>query len=212
MSKFAELLLQLNAEQEAQDTLAKALQQQDSQDDAKIQAAAGEGEGEGEGEESIEGAGEGEGEESMTKSLTLENGEEAIDATELLKSMQADLAEHDEVLSKAMPQVLQLMQGQSKMIQQQGDLIKSMQGRIDELAGQGRGRKTVVTVTEKVNAGEQLMTKSQPDGITPQEFMLKANTAFDKGVINGMQLTTIDVCLREGKGIDPALIAKIANS
>ncbi|MNC43705.1 hypothetical protein D3C75_925800 [compost metagenome] len=56
------------------------------------------------------------------------------------------------------------------------------------------------------------MTKSQPDGITPQEFMLKANTAFDKGVINGMQLTTIDVCLREGKGIDPALIAKIANS
>ncbi|MNC43706.1 hypothetical protein D3C75_925810 [compost metagenome] len=83
----------------------------------------------------------------MTKSLTLENGEEAIDATELLKSMQADLAEHDEVLSKAMPQVLQLMQGQSKMIQQQGDLIKSMQGRIDELAGQGRGRKTVVTVT-----------------------------------------------------------------
>lgn len=212
MSKFAELLLQLNAEQEAQDTLAKALPQQDSQDDAKIQAAAGEGEGEGEGEESIEGAGDGDGEESMTKSLTLENGEEAIDATELLKSMQADLAEHDEVLSKAMPQVLQLMQGQSKMIQQQGDLIKSMQGRIDELAGQGRGRKTVVTVTEKVNAGEQPMTKSQPDGITPQEFMLKANTAFDKGVINGMQLTTIDVCLREGKGIDPALIAKIANS
>ncbi|WNL63646.1 hypothetical protein ST4_088 [Aeromonas phage ST4] len=215
MSKFDELLAQLNAEQEAQqDTLAKALQQQDGQDDKKIQAAAGEGEGDGEGE-SIEGAGEGEGEgegeESMTKSLTLENGEEAIDATELLKSMQADLAEHGEVLAKGMPQLLTLMQGQNKMIQQQGELIKSLQDRVGELAGQGRGRKAVVTVTEKLAAGET-MTKSQSDGITPQEFMLKANTAFDKGIINGVQLTTLDVCLREGKPVDPALIAKIANS
>lgn len=209
MSKFDELLAQLNAEQEQQDIMAKALPQQDSQDDEKIQAAAEEGNDDG--EESVEGEGEGTGEESMTKSLTLENGEEALDATELLKSMQADLAEHETVLSKALPQVLQLMQGQSKMIQQQSDLIKSMQGRIDQLAGQGRGRKTVVTLAEKVIAGEQ-MTKSEPDGISPQEFMLKANTAFDKGVINGMQLTTIDVCLREGKGIDPALFTKVANS
>ena len=216
MSKFAQLLAQLNAEQEAQDILAKALPQQDSQDDKKIQAAAGEGEPETEEEESVEGEVEGEdegkGEESMTKSLTLANGEEAVDATELLKSMQADLAEHEDVLSKALPQVLVLMQGQNKIIQQQGDLIKSMQSRIDELAGQGRGRKAVVTVMNKQPAGGEPMAKSQADGITPQEFMLKANTAFDKGVINGMQLTTIDVCLREGKGIDPALIAKIANS
>ena len=203
MSKFQELLAQLNAEQEAQDTLAKALPQ-DSQDDATIQAAAeegqteGEGEGEGEGDDEGEGEGEGEGEVSLTKSLALADGEEAIDATELLKSMQGDIAEHGEVLAKALPQVLQLMQGQSKMIQQQGDLIKSMQTRIDQLAGQGRGRKTVVTVQEKVPAGETTLAKSQPDGITPQEFMLKANSAFDKGIITGTQLTTIDVADREG--------------
>lgn len=213
MSKFAELLSQLNAEQEAQETLAKALPQQDSQDDKNIQAAAEEGEGE---DESIEGEGEGaeegEGENTMTKSLTLASGEEAIDATEILEDLQKSFAEHDEVLSKAMPQVLQLMQGQSKMIQQQGELIKSMQTRIEALAGQGRGRKTVVTVMEKPAAGETQLTKSEPDGLTPQEFMLKANTAFDKGIISGIQLTTLDVCLREGKQIDPALIAKIANS
>lgn len=213
MSKFAQLLAQLNAEQEAQDTLAKALPQQDSQDDKKIQDAAGEGEGEGEEEESAEGEGEGEGqgEESMTKSLTLADGEEVVDATELLKSLQNDVAEHGDVLAKALPQVLLLMQGQSKMIQQQGDLIKSMQTRIDELAGQGRGRRAVVSVMEKAVAGEP-MAKSQADGITPQEFMLKANNAFDKGIISGVQLTTLDVCMREGKPIDPALINKIANS
>lgn len=215
MSKFQELLAQLNAEQEAQDTLAKALPQ-DSQDDETIQAAAeeGQGEGEGEGDDEGEGEGEGEGESSLTKSLTLADGEEVLDATEMLKSMQADLTEHGEVLAKALPQVLQLMQGQSKMIQQQGELIKSMQTRIDQLAGQGRGRKTVVTVQEKLPAGETTLAKSQPEGITPQEFMLKANNAFDKGVITGTQLTTIDVAVREGKvaSLDHSLLTKIANS
>lgn len=215
MSKFQELLAQLNAEQEAQDTLAKALPQ-DSQDDETIQAAAeeGQGEGDGEGDGEGEGEGEGEGDDSLTKSLTLADGEEVLDATEMLKSMQADLTEHGEVLAKALPQVLQLMQGQSKMIQQQGELIKSMQTRIDQLAGQGRGRKTVVTVQEKLPAGETTLAKSQPEGITPQEFMLKANNAFDKGVITGTQLTTIDVAVREGKvaSLDHSLLTKIANS
>lgn len=215
MSKFQELLAQLNAEQEAQDTLAKALPQ-DSQDDETIQAAAeeGQGEGEGEGDDEGEGEGEGEGESSLTKSLTLADGEEVIDATDLLKSLQGDIAEQGEVLAKALPQVLQLMQGQSKMIQQQGELIKSMQTRIDQLAGQGRGRKTVVTVQEKLPAGETTLAKSQPEGITPQEFMLKANNAFDKGVITGTQLTTIDVAVREGKvaSLDHSLLTKIANS
>lgn len=215
MSKFQELLAQLNAEQEAQDTLAKALPQ-DSQDDETIQAAAeeGQGEGEGEGDDEGEGEGEGEGESSLTKSLTLADGEEVIDATDLLKSLQGDIAEQGEVLAKALPQVLQLMQGQSKMIQQQGELIKSMQTRIDQLAGQGRGRKTVVTVQEKLPAGETTLAKSQPEGITPQEFMLKANNAFDKGAITGTQLTTIDVAVREGKvaSLDHSLLTKIANS
>ena len=212
MSKFAELLAQLNTEQEAQDNLAKALPQQDSQDDKKIQDAAGEGVDDDEEEDIIDET-EAVDEEPMAKSMTLADGEEVIDATDLLKSLQNDITEHGDVLAKALPQVLHLMQGQSKMIQQQGDLIKSMQTRIDDLAGQGRGRRAVVSVMEKPAAGAfEQMTKSQGDGLTPQEFMLKANSAFDKGAITGVQLTTLDVCLREGKQIDPALIQKIANS
>lgn len=210
MSKFAELLSQLSAEQEAQETMAKALPQQDSQDDKDIQAAAEEGEGDD--EESIEGDDEDEGEEgSMAKSLTLANGEEALDATEILENLQKSMVEHEEVLAKALPQVLQLMQGQSKMIQQQGDLIKSMQTRIDQLGNQGRGRKAIVTISEKPIAGE-LMTKSQPEGLTHGELMLKANAAFDKRIITGTQLTTIDVSLRQGAAIDPALLSKVVNS
>lgn len=202
MNKFAELLSQLNAENEQQEALAKALPQ-DSQDDEKIQAAAEDGEGE-EDEE-------GDGEESMTKSLKLEDGEEVIDATDMLKSLEAQIGEHDDVLAKALPQMLTLMQGQSKMIQQQGDLIKSLQTKVDALAGQGRGRKAVVALNDKPAAGET-MAKSEPDGLTPGEFMLKANNAFDKKIISGVELSTIDVCLRTGQAIDKSLIAKVANS
>lgn len=221
MSKFAELLAQLNAEQEAQEgLLAKSLPSQSDTDDKTIQNAAKEGEGgedDDEGREEVsavgggEGDGEGEGEGELAKSLTLANGETVIDATELLKSLQETQDQHDEVLAKALPQVLQLVQGQSKMIQQQGDLLKSMQARIDQLAGQGRGRKTVVSVVEKQSVGETL-AKSQQEGLTPQEFMLKASSAFDKGVITGLQLSTIDVSIREGQSIDPNLIQKIVNS
>lgn len=216
MSKqFEELLNQLNAEQEAQDALIKSLPQ-DSQDDDKIQAAAAEGEAgaddgtvteENEEDEKLDENGE-----PMAKSLTLEGGEEAIDATDLLKAMQADIDTHGDVLAKAMPQVLKLMQGQSQMIQQQGTLIKSMQSRMDALAGQGRGRKAVITVSEKPVTGEDPMVKSQQDGMSPQEFMLKANNAFDKKLITGTQFTTIDVCLREGQAIDPELIRKIVSA
>lgn len=210
--KFAELLAQLQAEQDSQEALAKALPKAGEDGDKKIEAAAAEGEEGKEGEENEEGetiSADGEEGEGMAKSLTNEDGEVVIDATELLKSMQADIAEHGDVLAKALPQVLVLVQGQSKMLQQQGDLIKSLQTRVAELAGQGRGRKAVITVSEKP---AETLVKSEPNGLTPQEFMLKANNAFEKGAITGLQLTALDVALREGKPVDQAVVAKVANS
>lgn len=214
MSKFNELLAQLNAEQDAQETLAKALPQE-SQDDQTIQAAAEEGDGkdptDGEEEE------EEEGDEPLTKSLKAIDGEgnevEALDATELLKSLQMQLGEHDDVLLKALPQIITLVKGQNATIASQGELIKSLQSDMKTLAGTGKGRKTVLTITEKKQAGEETtLAKSQEQGVTPQEFMLKANTAFDKKIINGTQLTTIDVCLRNGQAIDPNLIRTVMSS
>ena len=108
--QLLETLQNLDAEQG--EVLAKSVQP--AQDDKKIQAAAaasganngdgngagpGEGEGEGEGDDADkkkkkEGEGEGEGEEgTLTKSLTGANGEELIDATEVLESLQKSMAE-----------------------------------------------------------------------------------------------------------------------
>jgi len=209
MDKFAELLAQLQAEQDSQEALAKALPKAGEDGDKKIEAAAAEGEEGKEGEEGETISADGEEGEGMAKSLTNEDGEVVIDATEMLKSMQADIAEHGDVLAKALPQVLVLVQGQSKMLQQQGDLIKSLQTRVAELAGQGRGRQSVITVSEKP---AETLVKSEPNGLTPQEFMLKANNAFEKGAITGLQLTALDVALREGKPVDQAILAKVANS
>lgn len=218
MSKFDELLTQLAAENEAQETLAKALPQA-SQDDKSIQVAAEEGkdagEEEGDGKKDVV-KDENEGDGSLAKSLKIigEDGEEidALDATELLKSLQMQIGDHDEVLAKALPGVLGLIQKQGNMLAQQGELIKSLQGDIQTLAGQGRGRKTQIVITEKQAATDNVLAKSQPDGLTPQEFMLKANTAFDKKVISGLELRTVDACLRQGQVPSSDLITKIANS
>ncbi len=127
---------------------------------------------------------------------------EAVDATEMLKSLLTRVDTVDEVLAKA----LTSMAGSLKA---QGELIKSLSGQVQSLSGQGRGRKAVLSVVEKPAIGE--MTKSQPDaGITPDQFFAKANAAFDAGKISGKDLNVVSVCLRGNHPIDPALVQKIA--
>lgn len=206
MSQFADLLKELGEVQSESDTLAKALPAEGGEDDDKaIQAAAAEGEPDADDENPEDGEGEPAGDEKpMTKSMTaMVDGEEveAIDATELLKSLDDRIGGVESVLAKALASTL-------STVKSQGDLIKSLQSQMTKLAGQGKGRKTVLTVMEKPAAGEQTLAKSQQDGMTPQEFMLKANSAFDARKLTGQELTTIDVALRSGQPIPPALITK----
>lgn len=127
---------------------------------------------------------------------------EAVDATEMLKSLLTRVDTVDEVLAKA----LTSMAGSLKA---QGELIKSLSGQVQSLSGQGRGRKAVLSVVEKPAIGE--MTKSQPEaGVTPEQFFAKANAAFDAGKISGKDLNVVSVCLRGNHPIDPALVQKIA--
>lgn len=127
---------------------------------------------------------------------------EAVDATDLVKSLIARVDSVDEVLAKA----LTSMAGSLKA---QGELIKSLSGQVQSLSGQGRGRKAVLSVVEKPAIGE--MTKSQPEaGVTPEQFFAKANAAFDAGKISGKDLNVVSVCLRGNHPIDPALVQKIA--
>lgn len=217
MSAFEKLLGELNAAQADTDTLAKSLTASDGGEggeggDAGGAGAGGEagagaegGQG-GEGGAAAGAAGEGQ---PMAKSfkLKLDDGTEieATDGGELIKALQQRIDAGEETMVKAMGQALAL-------IKSQGEMIKSLSEQVKKLSGEGRGRKTLLSIVEKPAAGEQPMAKGGEQGsggMTAQEFMLKANSAFENRRISGKDLTVIDVSLRSGQAIDPALISKV---
>lgn len=208
MSQFNELLAQLTAVQEEQSTLAKALPAEGGEDDKTIQAAAAEGaKGNPEDDEPELDADGKPVAKPMAKSMTVDGEQvDIVDAGELIKSLQ-DLTvrttETESVLAKGLTAVLGMVKGQT-------DLIKSMQSDIATLRGQGSGRKTVLTVMEKPVVGDPLaksQAASEP-AVTRDSIMAKANTAFDARKITGLELTSIDVSLRQGVMPDQAILAK----
>ena len=122
---------------------------------------------------------------------------EAIDGTELIKALHAEVEANKEDLTKSLTFLV-------SVIKCQGNLIKSLQENYIELAGQGRGRRSVSAPTFE-------MAKSLQDNqpLNTQGFMLKANAAFDAGRITGKDLTVCDVATRMGQTIDPALVSKV---
>lgn len=217
-----ETLQNLDAEQG--EVLAKSVQP--AQDDKKIQAAAaasganngdgngagpGEGEGEGEGDDADkkkkEGEGEGEGDSTLTKSLTGANGEELIDATEVLESLQKSMAENNEMLGTAFPTMIGMMKRMGETIAAQGEMIKSLQ------AGQGSapaGRKSQVVLLAKSAAGTQAAAAEEQDPqLTADDLMIKSNAAYSAGKISGVELGMIDLALRSRQLPDQDLLARV---
>lgn len=203
MSQFDELLAQLQAQADEQETLAKSLPAEDGEDDEAIQAAAGEGAEGAEGDEEQEADDEGEGE-PLGKSMTaVVDGEEveAIDATDLIKSLIGRLDSQESVMAKALQTTL-------STIQSQGEMIKSMAARLDKLASQGRGRKTVVSVAEKPNAGEQALTKSEPAPL-PGEIMAKALSAQQAGKLTASEVARCELSFQSGVPYPADVLAKL---
>ncbi|EDL8063695.1 hypothetical protein CTA21_16210 [Salmonella enterica] len=228
MSQFDELMATLNAidaeapaetlakSEPAGEEIVKALPNEDEADDKKIAAAEEEGKGEGDDEEE---EGEDKGEEfdkscgSMKKSFTTEEGEELIDATEVLEGLQKSFAEHDDVLAKAMPKIVDLLGAQSKQLKEQGELIKSMQETIATLGARGTGRKSTVTVMAKSHVAAQPAAATAPEEapLTVQDLMVKANSLFDQKLLSGLQLTKLDVALRNGYTPDADVLQILAS-
>ena len=200
MSQFDELLAQLNAVQEEQSTLAKAMPEADGEDDKAIQTAAEDG-----AEDNGNPEDEDNGEEPMTKSIMIDGeAHDVVDAEVLIKSIHDQgerLGQAEEVLAKGLTAALGMIKGQ-------GELIKSMQGQIAKLSKQGTGRKTVLSVHEKPVVSGEPLAKSQQEGLTPAELMAKANAAYDAKKISGQELTAIDVALRQGIAPETGLLAK----
>ena len=216
MSQYKKLLEEL-------ETMAKAMPGDDAADDDKIAAAAananpdadGDGDNDVTGEhiepDGDEGAGaeggDGDGDETMGKSfaLKLDDGTEleAIDGTELVKSLMARVESNEGVVMKALGTAVEL-------IGKQGDMIKSLQDEVKKLAGEGRGRKTVVSVSEKPVAGAT-MAKSQgaADGLSANEFMAKALAAQASGRLTGLDVARAESALNKGLPVPQDVVNRV---
>lgn len=199
------------------ETMSKAMPSDDTgEDDKKIQAAAAEGgeddvndeddnvagnEGDSDddpSEEELEGD-----DKNMTKSFkfTLDDGTEveAVNGTELVKSLMSRIDKNEETLAKALGTAVTL-------IKSQGSMIKSLQEKINQLSGQGRGRKTVVSVVEKQST---LAKSQQEEGMTAHEFMAKALTAQAEGRITGIDVARAESYLNKGMPIPDDIVARV---
>ncbi len=151
------------------------------------------------------------GDQTMSKSLTVTdaagNPVEAIDATDLIKSLQDKVGAQDTVLAKAIG-------GIGTILKKQNDLIKSLQDNMAKLGNQGTGRKAVFVAVDKPGVGGDLAKSGAADEgtLNPDEFFAKAETAFASKKITGQELNTISVCMRMNAPLDPALIRKVALS
>ena len=139
----------------------------------------------------------------------LDDGQEveAIDGTELVKSLmdrfdsfQGDAAKQGELMQKSMGVALDL-------IKSQGEAIALLKSEVSRLGSEGRGRKTVVSVSEKPDAGT--MTKSEPAGVSGEEFMAKALAAQSAGRISGHQVAVAEASLLKGLAVPADIVSKV---
>jgi hypothetical protein len=177
------------------------------EDDKKIAEAAdtsNANEKEPDGDEDGEGKGDDDGDEPMGKSFafTLDSGEvvEAIDGTELVKSLMGRIDNQEQSMQKAIGIALDL-------IKSQGAQITLLKSELTTLGNAGRGRKTVVSVAEK--PAPEAMQKSEPSGVSGEEFMAKALTAQASGRITGLQVSIAETALQKGLAVPADIVNKV---
>lgn len=210
---FDKLLDDLGALAADQETMAKSYTPDDDAADDKNIADAADDKGDGdldddgtvdENGKPVEGEGD-DDEKPMGKSfeLELENGEKvnAIDATDLLKSMMGRQDTQETALTKA----LEITLG---TIKTQGDMLKSLQDQVTKLSNAGRGRKTAVTMHEK--AAPTSMAKShEPEGVSPNEFMAKALVLQEQGKLSGLDVSRAEAYINRGEEIPMDIRSKV---
>lgn len=201
-SAFEELL----ADVESMSGLTKSFGESDSADDEKIAAAEREGE---EGDED---------DESLTKSYTLkdeETGEERqfVDASDLLKAMQDTINEQGEQLAALKPSVVKVLGAQNALIKSLVGQVGDLHGKLNELSGQGRGRKSVLTIAERPEQKAEEIRKSiEGDTMNGQEFLAKCDALFSAGKLTGIQISMAEACINAGQQPPKEVIQAVAAS
>lgn len=204
MSQFDELLAQLQAQQEEAEVMTKAMT-------GKIQAAAGNPEDEEEDYEDADGEDEDEDEEdddegeTMTKSVMMDGEEFTVVDAELMVKSISELADRLEANETG---IMAAITAQSKIIEQQALMIKSMHERIDSMASAGRGRKS-----HQGGAFDRQAAAAPKSSVisTMGELMAKAEAAATAGKISWDEFSRLDTIVRTPGATAPVeLLAKIA--
>jgi len=141
----------------------------------------------------------------------------AYDATDLIKSLNArmvgletsvgDEGERRVHLGKSLAVIADLLKTQQDCIASQDQQITALTKSVEALGGQGRGRRAVVSVSENPGAA---MTKSmQPEGLSRNDFLAKAESAQKAGRISGRDVALAEAYLNSGKPMPAALVSRV---
>lgn len=199
MSQFDELLKSLSDAADEQTAVAD----KGADDEVIASAAVDSGVDAGVNPEDEGGDGEGDGK-PVAKSMTAQDADgeeiEVVDATELLKSLGARQDEHGGVLAKALETFTAIAKSQTEM-------IKSLRAEVKTLAGQGRGRKTVVSVAEKPDPTPQVQQAAP--SIKREEFLAKCLDAQRAGKLSGHDVTRAETAINNGIPVPAEIVARI---
>lgn len=200
MSEFDKLAQDL-------ELLAKS-QGDDKETDEKIAAAAGEentGKDSGDAESD---EGEDGDDEVLGKSFSMDRDGETVrayDATALIKSMvtrmdsiESSDAENRMHLGKSLGLIADMLKSQTAE-------IASLKKSLGEMAGEGRGRKTVLTISEKAST----LAKSEPAQPTNGELMAKCLTAQKAGRLTALDVSRANVAVENGLAVPGDILARL---
>jgi hypothetical protein len=150
------------------------------------------------------------------------NEVDVVDATELLKSMAADVAEMKGSYSTDKGNLAKALTVMHGLFKSQGELIKAQASKIAELTetvtamgSTGRGRRAVVSVTGKaeMDAAATELTKAHGGAgaveMTPKEFLAKAMDKFNAGKLSGGDVQLAETYINSGRGIPQELIDRV---
>lgn len=173
--------------------LTKALPAEDTNKaDAKVEAAAKDG-------EDVSDADKDGDDVAKSFKIKLEDGTEleAMDGAALFKSLSERVEKHEATSLTAVSGLL--------------DVVKSLVGQVAALANKGTGRKAVLAVTEKPAAVADI-AKSEPEGVSSDEFFAKALSLQAEGKISGNEVRRAEAYLNAGKPIPAEIITKVLSA
>ncbi len=136
-------------------------------------------------------------------SFELEDGStiEAVDGTELVKSLTARLEESEtdrERIAKALDSTVSLLKSQQTA-------ISDLKASVAKLASQGRGRKSVLSVAEPPAMAK---AESAPE-LNSAEILSKAMDAFKAGRLTAVDVSRAEIAIANGVPVNPAILARL---